>query len=261
MNAGPMALGVIPVEELTRNVQSATPAEAGETVRAFVVSIEKFLKQRAVNVMMDGTCVLPNWYDPQGRIRTFACRATRVSPFRMMVEVPVVGKIGDSLTSYFQDFGNLEGTISDTTTGGLLLELEMTQSMRAKLAEKLTWLEKKKKDPSSVRDARKNPRFVPKASQSTVTLADGTIHGCSIIDVSLSGVAVSAQIQPPVGMPLAVGACIGRVNRHLPDGFAVKFVNEQSRDELNRFIARAALVWAPANKAVSSALREKPTGQ
>jgi hypothetical protein len=206
------------------------------------VSIKRFLKQRAVDVVMDGTYVLPNWYDPQGRIRTFACRATRVSPFRMMVEAPVVGKVGDSFVSYFQDFGNLEGTISDTTTRGLLLELEMTRSMRAKLAEKLTWLEKKKKDPSSVRDVRKNPRFIPKASQSTLTLADGTVHGCFIIDVSLSGVAVSAQIQPPIGTPLAIGACIGRVNRHMPDGFAIKFVNEKSRDELNRLVTRTVLV-------------------
>ncbi|MBW8854598.1 MAG: PilZ domain-containing protein, partial [Bradyrhizobium sp.] len=55
------------------------------------MSIERFLRQRAVDLMMDGTYMLSNWYDPQGRLRTFACRATRVSPFRMIVEVPVVG--------------------------------------------------------------------------------------------------------------------------------------------------------------------------
>jgi len=205
------------------------------------VSIERFLKQRAVEIVMDGTYVLPNWYDPQGKLRTFACRATRVSPFRMMVEAPVVGKVGDCLTSYFRDFGNFEGTISDTTTGGLLLELEMSRSMRAKLADKLVWLEKKSKDPAGISDNRKNPRFVPKASHSTVTLADGAIHGCFILDVSPSGLAVSAPIQPSIGTPLAVGACVGRVVRHLPDGFAVKFVRDQSRDELNRLIARTAL--------------------
>ena len=206
------------------------------------MSIERFLKQRAVDIMMEGTYVLPNWYDPQGRLRTFACRATRVSPFRMMVDVPVVGKVGDSFTSYFQDFGNFEGTISDTTKGGILLELEMTQSMRARLADKLTWLEKKKKNPASVSDGRKTPRFVPKASQSILTLADGTIHGCFIVDVSLSGVAVTAEVRPPIGTPLAIGVCIGRVIRHLPDGFAVKFVKQQGRDELHRRIARTALV-------------------
>lgn len=114
------------------------------------MSIERFLKQRAVDIVMEGTYVLPNWYDPQGKLRTFACRATRVSPFRMMVEMPVVGKVGDNLTSYFRDIGNFEGTISDTAKGGVLLELEMTQAMRAKLADKLTWLEKKTRHPASI---------------------------------------------------------------------------------------------------------------
>ena len=203
--------------------------------------VHDFLNQRAVSIIVSGTYTLPNWYDPRGRLRTFACRATRVSPFRMMVEAPVVGKVGDSLTSYFRDFGHFEGTISDTTTRGLLLELEMTRSMRARLAEKLIWLEKKTKDPFSISEARQNPRFVPKTSQSTLTFADGTVHGCHIIDVSMSGVAVSAEIQPPTGTPLAIGACVGRVVRHFPNGFAVKFVNEQSRDELNRLVARTVL--------------------
>ena len=122
----------------------------------------------------------------------------------------------------------------------MLLELEMTQAMRVKLANKLTWLEKKTKDPASISDARKTPRFVPKASHSVLTLADGTVHDCFVIDTSLSGAAVKAELQPPIGTPLAIGACIGRVIRHTPNGFAVKFVKQQSRDELHGLIARTA---------------------
>ncbi|HMM91786.1 PilZ domain-containing protein [Bradyrhizobium sp.] len=200
------------------------------------MSIERFLRQRAVDIVMEGTYVLRNWYDPEGKLRTFTCRATRVSPFRMMVEMPVVGKVGDNLISYFRDIGNFEGTISDTARSGVLLELEMTQPMRAKLADKLTWLEKKTKDPVSIIETRKTPRFVPKASQTTLTLADGTIHPCFVIDASQSGVAVMAELQPPIGTPLGIGACVGRVIRHTPDGFAVKFVKHQSRDELQGLI-------------------------
>jgi len=98
------------------------------------VAVEKFLKQRAVNIVVDGNYSLANWYNSQGKPRTFACRTTRVSPFRMMVNVPVLGKVGDPITSYFHDFGKLEGFISDTTAGTFLLELEMTRSMREKLA-------------------------------------------------------------------------------------------------------------------------------
>lgn len=200
------------------------------------MSIERFLKQRAVDIVMEGTYMLSNWYDPQGKLRTFTCRATRVSPFRMIVDMPVVGKVGDNLTSYFRDIGNFEGTISDTGRSIVLLELEMTQAMRAKLAEKLTWLEKKTKDPAGIIDSRHAPRFVPKASRTTLTLADGAVYECLVIDASQSGVAVTAELQPPIGTPLAIGACVGRVIRHTPDGFAVKFAKRQTRDELNGLI-------------------------
>jgi hypothetical protein len=95
-------------------------------MRGLVVSTEKFLKQRGVDVVLDGHYTLPNWYDPEGKLRTFACRTNRVSPYRMIVDVPVVGKVGDYLTSYFRDFGKLDGRISDTKPGCFLFELDVT---------------------------------------------------------------------------------------------------------------------------------------
>src|ERR1700692_4401121 len=102
--------------------------------------MKEFLRQRAVNISVGGYYTLSNWYDPQGRPRTFACRTSRVSPFRMMVDVPVVGKVGDRLSSYFRDFGKFDGLISEAMGDSFLLELEMTRSMREDLANKVTWL-------------------------------------------------------------------------------------------------------------------------
>jgi hypothetical protein len=62
---------------------------------------------------------------------------------------------------------------------------------------------------------------------------------------------VSAAVQPPVGMPLAVGACIGRVVRLLPDGIAVKFIEPQNARDLDRLIARAASAQRAANPSLS----------
>jgi hypothetical protein len=215
------------------------------------VSVETFLRQRAVRVEATGTYTLPNWYDPQGRLRTFACRTTRVSPFRMMIDVPVVGKVGDRLTSYFREFGKFDGEITDTVTGSFLVELEMTRAMRVRLADKLVWLEKKQKD-AGVRDSRKDARFIPSAPHTMLTLADGTLMSCFIIDVSLSGVAVSSEIQPPIGTPLAVGAYVGRVVRIFEEGFAIKFVEPAANlQELERRIIRA-----PVSETRVQALRE-----
>ena len=201
------------------------------------MSVKEFLGQQAVNVAVGGHYTLANWFDAQGKPRTFACRTSRVSPFRMMVAVPVVGRIGDRITSYFGDFGKLDGHISDIASGSFLLELAMTTSMREKLATKLSWLDKKQKDPA-VREARIHARIIPASSHSTLTFADGSTRSCFIIDMSASGAAVSADVQPQIGMPLAVGTCVGRVVRLLPHGFAVKFVEKQNRSELERLIVR-----------------------
>ena len=220
------------------------------------MSVEKFLKQRAVNISVGGSYSLPNWYDSKGKPRTFACRTTRVSPFRMMVDVPVVGKVGDRLTSYFRDFGNFEGHISDTKPGGFLLELEMTRDLRERFASKLTWLESKQKNPS-ILDVRKEARIIPPSSHSILALADGSIHSCFVIDMSVDGAAVSAQVQPPIGMPLAIGACIGRVVRHLPNGFAIKFVERQNRNDLNRLIVRSVPLQSASGTKIAAPLSDE----
>jgi hypothetical protein len=215
------------------------------------VTTERFLKQRAVSVVVDGQYTLPNWYDPLGKLRTFACRTKRVSPYRMMVDVPVVGKVGDRLTSYFRDFGKLDGHISDTKPGSFLLELDVSHATRQKLANKLTWLEEKLKDPE-LPELRKDARVVPPRPHSILTLADGAIHECLVIDMSVAGVSVSSELDLPVGTPLAVGACVGRVVRTFAAGFGVKFVERQAFRELDRLLIRPATISSTgAAKAVS----------
>jgi hypothetical protein len=216
--------------------------------RGYAVSVKEFLNQRAVSIAIGGQYTLAKWFDAQGKPRTFACRTSRISPFRMMVAAPVVGKVGDPISSYFGDFGKLDGIISDTANGSFLLELEMTKTLREKFATKLTWLDKRQKNPN-IRDGRKQPRIIPASPHSTMTLADGTVRSCFIVDMSTSGAAVSAEVQPPIGMPLAVGACVGRVVRHLPDGFAVRFVEDQKRNDLERLVIRPTPLLSAAVKA------------
>ena len=203
------------------------------------MSVNSFLKQRAVNIVVDGQYALDHWYTAQGTPRTFSCHTSRVSPFRMMVAAPVLGKVGDHVSSYFSDFGSLDGRISDITACEFLLELNISGTMRKRLADKLEWLERKQQD-ASIHDLRKHPRLIPAMPHSTLTFADGSVRSCFIIDVSLSGAALSADVQPEIGTPLALGSCVGRVVRHLPGGFALQFVQEQTVADLEHRIARPA---------------------
>jgi hypothetical protein len=202
------------------------------------VSVKDFQQERAINILCEGKYKLHRWFGPDGKIRTLACRSTRVSPYRMIVDVPVVGRIGDHITSHFGEFGEFEGTISDSKNGSILVELEMTPERRQWMADKLAWLEMTRRDPL-IQDARKDARFVPQVSHTTLTMADGKVSTCFIIDMSATGVAVSSEFQPSIGTPLAVGSLVGRVVRIFETGFAVKFVEKQNINDLNRLIIRA----------------------
>ena len=98
------------------------------------MSVKEFLSQPAVNITIGGQYTLANRFDSRGKLSVFACRTSRVSPFRMMIAVPVVGKIGDRLTAQFAEFGKLQGQIKDIVPGTSLVDLEMTPSMREKFA-------------------------------------------------------------------------------------------------------------------------------
>lgn len=195
------------------------------------------MNQRAVNIAVGGRYSLANWYDPKGQRRDFACRTSRMSPFRMLIDVPVVGKVGERVSSYFGEFGALQGWITDTVTGGFLVDLEADKTLREKLARKLSWLEKRQRDPS-VTDAREGKRIIPAKPHSTIIFADGDYATCFVIDMSVTGAAVSSEAQPALGTPLAIGSCVGRVVRHLREGFAIKFVERQDPAQLEALVAR-----------------------
>jgi hypothetical protein len=198
---------------------------------------ERLLDQPRFKIALQGHYNLSYWYDSRGKTRTFACRTITVSPFQLTLAVTVGGKVGDRIKSCFPDLGNLDGNISNTFAGGFIFEPDLTRLEQARVANKLIWLERKKRDPS-IRDARKHERFVPENPHSTLTFADGSIRSCFVIDMSVTGAAVSAEVQPAIGTPLALGACVGRVVRLLPEGFAVHFIEPLHSNDLNRLIVR-----------------------
>jgi hypothetical protein len=77
---------------------------------------------------------------------------------------------------------------------------------------KLIWLEQNKN--FDVPDMRMHKRVVPEAPHSTLIFPDGSMLGCFVIDLSASGVAVSADIVAEIGTVLAVGKVTGTVVRH-----------------------------------------------
>lgn len=185
------------------------------------MSFSEFMERRAVDLRTGGRYSLANRRDMQGNRREFACRTSRISPFQMLIEAPVLGPKGERVLTFFGELGKLDGWITDVLESGFLIDLAVTKTAREGLASKLVWLEKKQRE--AVVDSRQQKRLIPENPHTNLIFADGTTVCCFVIDVSPSGVAVSADVEPEIGTRLAVGRSVGHVVRRFNEGFAVQF--------------------------------------
>ena len=169
----------------------------------------------------------------------FACRAESITPHRITLTAPVIGGIEDWITAQFDDLGELNGRICGHRHGGFAVDIVASAKERNQLASKLDWLARNKR--LEVQDARGHRRLIPREPLSTLILADGNTPRCFVIDMSVFGASVSAQIVPEIGTPVAVGTIIGRVARHMTEGFAIRFIEQQDPDDLERRLIKPRL--------------------
>ena len=173
-------------------------------------------------VNIPGRYSLASKRNDRGNRRVFACRSVHMTATAITLAAPVLGPVGERVIAHVEQFGKVEGAISRVLERGFVISTQGTAADRAKVEQKLIWLEKHKN--LELPDSRQGERIVPQNPHSTLTLADGTHAGCFVIDMSETGAAVSAEAQPKLGEVLALGRAIGRVVRLFPEGFALKFV-------------------------------------
>ena len=113
---------------------------------------------------------------------------------------------------------------------GFVMSIAASEARLAKLAATIGWL--KRRTMHSVVDRREHRRIQPRNPRSVILFPDNSTLSCFIIDYSLSGVAVSADVTPAIGAPIAVGTLVGQVIRLLDRGFAVRFAGLQESEGL-----------------------------
>jgi hypothetical protein len=183
-----------------------------------------------------GRYMLSSKRDMLGNRREFACRALNMSAVNMLLACPVAAPIGERVITHIDQFGKLEGNIIRLMDRGFVMSLGGSREEQAKRAAKLAWLEDHKNH--DVHDVRKHGRIVPRSPYSTLVLPDGQTMTCLVIDMSVSGAAVSADIQPEIGLPLALGSVVGRVRRRFAEGFAIQFMETQDLETLEERLIR-----------------------
>ena len=93
---------------------------------------------------------------------------------------------------------------------GFVMNITATAEEREKLAAKIQWLGKFKDHDEG--EQRAERRFAPANPYSQIMLPDGSIQTCLVIDLSVSGAALSAEAVPDIGTVLAVGKSSGALS-------------------------------------------------
>jgi hypothetical protein len=156
--------------------------------------------------------------------REFPCQTIDVSPGGVALSAPVRGDIGSRVVVYVDQIGRLEGRIVRQLELGFALGLNVPLIKREKLADQLTWLANR--HILGMPEDRRHERIIPQNPRSTLRFDDGREYIVKLIDVSLSGVAIRADIRPPLGTIVTVGKTPGRIMRHFDGGIAVEFIRQ-----------------------------------
>jgi PilZ domain-containing protein len=170
----------------------------------------------------------------RGARAVFPCRAVNVSNRAIALIAAVGVEVNDLISAQIEHLGKLEGCVFRLIDGGFVMAIAASKAEREKLDDKLHWLERHKN--LEALELRADPRLTPERPRNQILLADGTTIKCTILDVSASGAAISAEIIPEIGTVLAIGTAIGRVVRHFKGGFALKFIERLSDDRLTAML-------------------------
>ena len=162
--------------------------------------------------------------------REFPCQVVNMSPGGIAIVAPVSGNPGERVIAYVDHLGRLEGKIARALENGFAMTIEATLRKRDKLAAQLTWLANR--HILNLPEDRRHGRFIPRKAMARMILPNGNNVTCRVIDLSESGaaIAISPELRPAVGAMVTVGKAVGRVVRHIEDGFAIEFTRLQHSD-------------------------------
>jgi hypothetical protein len=141
---------------------------------------------------------------------------------------------GLALVAYIEELGRVEATSGEPVDGGFRVAFNATGSRRERLLARIEWLYKK--DESGVEN-RRHARYEPREKSSQITLPDGRVYSCEVLDISVSGAAVKSDVMPSMGTYLMLGRMKGRVVRYLENGVAIEFVKQLDSTQLSTHIA------------------------
>jgi chemotaxis response regulator CheB len=150
------------------------------------------------------------------------CSIVKMTPMTITFDASVAASVGDWVVARFEHLGRFEGPILRISKRAVSMRIVATQQERDKIAAKLAWIEDR-----SRAERRRFERFVPYEPHSVLSLSTGDTLPCTLIDYSIGGAAVFADVTPAQGTALKIAQVVAQVVRHFDGGFAVSFAAVQ----------------------------------
>ncbi|QCK87938.1 PilZ domain-containing protein [Phreatobacter aquaticus] len=157
--------------------------------------------------------------------REYPCQVVEMSPGGALVIAPVVGKLGERVVAYLDHIGRIEGMVVRVIETGFAMTIDASPRKRDKLADQLTWLANRQI--LGLPEDRRHERITPVNPFTTITLPTGEKVPVRVLDVSMSGAAVSGAPGIKVGDIVQISRTMARVVRILEKGFAIEFSRQQ----------------------------------
>jgi hypothetical protein len=145
-----------------------------------------------------------------------------------------VPPMGQPIVAYLEEVGRVEATSAESVQGGFRVTFSLTGARRDRFEQRLRWLIQKNEGSSL--DGRRHARYEPREARSQITMPDGRVYACEVLDISLSGAAVKVDVMPSLGTHILLGKMRGRVVRYLENGVGIEFVKPLDQSQLSEHI-------------------------
>ena len=156
------------------------------------------------------------------------CQVTQLTPEGAVFLTGIAARPGLGIVAYIDEIGRLEATVGEAVTSGFAVTFQISGPRRERIASRIRVLRSLSPDDEEDDEIRhrRDPRHEPGSSASHLTLPDGRVYPCEVVDVSVSGAAVRIEVIPALGTSILLGKMRGRVVRYLESGVAIEFTRQ-----------------------------------
>jgi PilZ domain len=140
---------------------------------------------------------------------------------------------GIAIVAYIEEIGRVECLTTGLLPNGFEVRYTAEGARLERLKSKIDFMSKKT---SGGPDSRKHTRYEPAERRSQITLPDGRVYNCEVVDISLSGAAIKTDVLPSLGTYLMLGRMKGRVVRYIESGVGIEFQKQIESQNLQQVI-------------------------